>query len=88
MNRGGAGPEVALQGGPRHRQDREGALRVRTLRTEPHMPRRKLRLSCMGMGFSHGPPKGRPEMIAPLRAALERGVTSSDTAEVDGSYLN
>jgi aryl-alcohol dehydrogenase-like predicted oxidoreductase len=34
-----------------------------------------LGLGCMGMSFSYGPPKDKPEMIALLRAAVERGVT-------------
>ena len=39
-------------------------------------------LGCMGMSFSYGPPKDKQEMIALLRAAVERGVTFFDTAEV------
>ena len=34
-----------------------------------------LGLGCMGMSFSYGPPKDEQEMIALLRAAVERGVT-------------
>jgi aryl-alcohol dehydrogenase-like predicted oxidoreductase len=47
-----------------------------------------LGLGCMGMSFSYGPPKDRQEMIALLRAAVERGITFFDTAEVYGPYLN
>ncbi|MFT3830271.1 MAG: aldo/keto reductase [Opitutaceae bacterium] len=47
-----------------------------------------LGLGCMGMSFSYGPPKDRAEMIAVLRAAVERGVTLFDTAEVYGPYTN
>jgi aryl-alcohol dehydrogenase-like predicted oxidoreductase len=47
-----------------------------------------LGLGCMGMSFSYGPPKDRKEMTAVLRAAVERGVTFFDTAEVYGPYLN
>jgi aryl-alcohol dehydrogenase-like predicted oxidoreductase len=43
---------------------------------------------CMGMSFSYGPPKDKHEMTALLRAAVERGVTFFDTAEVYGPYLN
>jgi len=43
---------------------------------------------CMGMSWSYGPPKDRQEMIALLRAAVERGVTFFDTAEVYGPYTN
>ena len=45
-------------------------------------------LGCMGMSFSYGPPKDTREMTALLRAAVERGVTFFDTAEVYGPYLN
>jgi len=47
-----------------------------------------LGLGCMGMSFSYGPPKDEQEMIALLRAAVERGVTFFDTAEVYGPYIN
>jgi aryl-alcohol dehydrogenase-like predicted oxidoreductase len=42
----------------------------------------------MGMSFSYGPPKDKAEMIALLRAAVERGVTFFDTAEVYGPFTN
>ena len=45
-------------------------------------------LGCMGMSWSYGPPKDKPEMIALLRAAVERGVTFFDTAEVYGPLTN
>jgi aryl-alcohol dehydrogenase-like predicted oxidoreductase len=45
-------------------------------------------LGCMGMTFSYGPPKDKQEMIALLRAAVERGVTFFDTAEVYGPFNN
>jgi aryl-alcohol dehydrogenase-like predicted oxidoreductase len=45
-------------------------------------------LGCMGMSFSYGPPKDKQEMTALLRAAVERGVTFFDTAEVYGPFLN
>jgi len=47
-----------------------------------------LGLGCMGMSFSYGPPKDKPEMIALLRAAVDRGVTFFDTAEVYGPFTN
>jgi len=47
-----------------------------------------LGLGCMGMSFSYGPPKDKQEMTVLLRAAVERGVTFFDTAEVYGPYLN
>ena len=45
-------------------------------------------LGCMGMSFSYGPPKDKQEMIALLHAAVERGITFFDTAEVYGPFLN
>ena len=47
-----------------------------------------LGLGCMGMSFSYGPPADKQEMIALLRAAIERGVTFFDTAEVYGPFTN
>jgi aryl-alcohol dehydrogenase-like predicted oxidoreductase len=47
-----------------------------------------LGLGCMGMSFSYGPPKDKQEMIAILRAAVERGITFFDTAEVYGPFTN
>ena len=47
-----------------------------------------LGLGCMGMSFSYGPPKDKQEMILLLRAAVERGVTFFDTAEVYGPLTN
>ena len=45
-------------------------------------------LGCMGMSFSYGPPKDKREMTSLLHAAVERGITFFDTAEVYGPYLN
>src|SRR5437667_1742005 len=45
-------------------------------------------LGCMGMSFSYGPPKDKQEMTAVARAAVERGVTFFDTAEVYGPFTN
>jgi aryl-alcohol dehydrogenase-like predicted oxidoreductase len=45
-------------------------------------------LGCMGMSFSYGPPKDKQEMTALLHAAVDRGVTFFDTAEVYGPYTN
>jgi aryl-alcohol dehydrogenase-like predicted oxidoreductase len=47
-----------------------------------------LGLGCMGMSFSYGPAKDKKEMIGVLRAAVERGVTFFDTAEVYGPFTN
>src|SRR5678810_850714 len=45
-------------------------------------------LGCMGMSFGYGPPKDKQEMISLLHAAVERGVTFFDTAEVYGPFAN
>ncbi len=46
-------------------------------------------LGCMGMSQSYGPnPGDRQEMVALIRAAVERGVTFFDTAEVYGPFDN
>ena len=47
-----------------------------------------LGLGCMGMSFSYGPPKDKLEMTSLLHAAVERGITFFDTAEVYGPFLN
>jgi len=47
-----------------------------------------LGLGCMGMSFSYGPPKDKGEMTSLLRAAVERGITFFDTAEVYGPFTN
>ena len=47
-----------------------------------------LGLGCMGMSFSYGPPGDKQEMISLLRAAVERGITFFDTAEVYGPFTN
>jgi aryl-alcohol dehydrogenase-like predicted oxidoreductase len=45
-------------------------------------------LGCMGMSFSYGPAMDRKEGISLIRAAVERGVTFFDTAEVYGPFTN
>jgi aryl-alcohol dehydrogenase-like predicted oxidoreductase len=47
-----------------------------------------LGLGCMGMSFGFGPAGDKQEMISVIRAAVERGVTFFDTAEVYGPYTN
>ena len=47
-----------------------------------------LGLGCMGMSQSFGPRPPRDEMITFLRAAVDRGVTLFDTAEVYGPFHN
>ncbi len=45
-------------------------------------------LGCMGMSFGYGPAADKQEMIALIRAAVERGVTLFDTAQVYGPFTN
>jgi len=47
-----------------------------------------LGLGCMGLSSGYGPATDRPAAIALIRAAVERGVTFFDTAEVYGPYAN
>src|SRR5450432_4132952 len=47
-----------------------------------------LGLGCMGMSFGYGPARDKHEMISVIRAAVERGVTFFDTAEVYGPFAN
>ena len=47
-----------------------------------------LGLGCMGMSFGYGPPADKQEMIKLIRAAVERGITFFDTAEVYGPFTN
>jgi aryl-alcohol dehydrogenase-like predicted oxidoreductase len=47
-----------------------------------------LGFGCMGMSFGFGPPGDKKEMISVIRAAVERGVTFFDTAEVYGPFTN
>src|SRR5882672_3498720 len=71
---------------------------MQTQRKDSNMQKRKLGksnlevsaigLGCMGMSFSYGPPKDKQEMITLLRAAVDRGITFFDTAEVYGPFTN
>jgi aryl-alcohol dehydrogenase-like predicted oxidoreductase len=45
-------------------------------------------LCCMGMSWSYGPPKDKQEMIRLIYAAVDKGVTFFDTAEVYGPLVN
>lgn len=47
-----------------------------------------LGLGCMGMSSAYGPAADKQEMIALIRAAVERGVTFFDTAEAYGPFAN
>jgi aryl-alcohol dehydrogenase-like predicted oxidoreductase len=45
-------------------------------------------LGCMGMSFGYGPAGDKKEMISVIRAAVQRGITFFDTAEVYGPFTN
>jgi aryl-alcohol dehydrogenase-like predicted oxidoreductase len=47
-----------------------------------------LGLGCMGLSFGYGPAADRRESIQLLRAAVERGITFFDTAEIYGPFTN
>jgi aryl-alcohol dehydrogenase-like predicted oxidoreductase len=47
-----------------------------------------LGLGCMGLSFGYGPAVDKKEGIVLIRAAVERGITFFDTAEVYGPYTN
>src|SRR5262247_1442547 len=47
-----------------------------------------LGLGCMGLSFGYGPATDRRDAIELIRAAVERGVTFFDTAEVYGPFTN
>jgi aryl-alcohol dehydrogenase-like predicted oxidoreductase len=65
----------------------EIAMEKRTLGTNgPDVS--ALGFGCMGMSFGYGPAKDKKEMTALLHAAVDRGVTFFDTAEVYGPLIN
>ena len=47
-----------------------------------------LGLGCMGLSFGLGPGVDKQQGIGLIRAAVERGVTFFDTAEIYGAYTN
>jgi aryl-alcohol dehydrogenase-like predicted oxidoreductase len=47
-----------------------------------------LGLGCMGLSHAYGPPTAKADAIKLIRAAVERGVTLFDTAEVYGPFTN
>ena len=54
----------------------------------PHLEVSALGLGCMPTNYGYGVPGDRPEMIALLRTAVDRGVTFFDTAESYGPFIN
>src|SRR5467141_5310822 len=65
----------------------EGAMQKRKLGNS-NLEVSALGLGCMGMSFGYGPAGDKQEMIELIRAAVERGVTFFDTAEVYGPFTN
>src|SRR3954465_1044129 len=47
-----------------------------------------LGLGCMGLSFGYGPATDKREAISLIRAAVEKGVTFFDTAEIYGPLTN
>lgn len=47
-----------------------------------------LGLGCMGLSFGYGPASDKAQAIALIRAAVEKGVTFFDTAEIYGPFTN
>ena len=45
-------------------------------------------LGCMGLSYGYGPATDKPQAIALIRSAFERGVTFFDTAEAYGPFVN
>ena len=63
-------------------------MKTRTLGTSALEVLSALGLGCMGMSWCYSPLPDRKEMAALLHAAVDRGVTFFDTAEVYGPYTN
>jgi aryl-alcohol dehydrogenase-like predicted oxidoreductase len=53
-----------------------------------HLEVSALGLGCMGMSQSYGVPPDKQAMISLIRAAVDRGITFFDTAEIYGPYTN
>src|ERR1700688_607766 len=65
----------------------EGSMQKRKLR-KSNLEVSALGLGCMGLSFGFGPPVDKKDGISLIRAAVERGVTFFDTAEIYGPYTN
>jgi len=88
MGRDGAGNPLRLVGGVAGQQsDQELSMNKRLLGQGLEVS--AIGLGCMGMSQSYGPnPGNRDDMIDFVRAAVDRGVTFFDTAEVYGPFVN
>jgi aryl-alcohol dehydrogenase-like predicted oxidoreductase len=62
-------------------------MKKRTLRNS-NLEVSALGLGCMGLSFGYGPAVDKQQGISLIRAAVERGVTFFDTAEVYGPFTN
>ncbi|HEY6644258.1 aldo/keto reductase [Povalibacter sp.] len=62
-------------------------MRTRTL-GRSNLQVSALGLGCMGMSFAYGPAADKQQSIALMHAAIERGVTFFDTAEIYGPFAN
>jgi aryl-alcohol dehydrogenase-like predicted oxidoreductase len=68
-------------------------LQLKTLEQKRKLGKNNLEVSaiglgCMGLSFGYGPAVEKQQGISLIRAAVERGVTFFDTAEVYGPYTN
>jgi aryl-alcohol dehydrogenase-like predicted oxidoreductase len=82
QNTGEGSPDVL----PRHGQKGD-VMKMRTLGSSG-LTVSSLGLGCMGMSVNAGPPGDPVEMVALIRAAVDRGVTFFDTAETYGPFVN
>src|SRR5467141_2303036 len=78
----------AARGRGEHQKRVEGETMQKRKLGKSNLEVSALGLGCMGMSFSYGPPKDKKEMTDLLRAAVDRGITFFDTAEVYGPFIN
>jgi aryl-alcohol dehydrogenase-like predicted oxidoreductase len=72
----------------KHRKGFEGETMEKRKLGKSNLEVSAIGLGCMGMSFSYGPPKDKKEMTDLIHAAVERGFTFFDTAEVYGPFTN
>src|SRR5467141_4452691 len=78
----------AARGRGEHQKRVEGETMQKRKLGKSNLEVSALGLGCMGMSFSYGPPKDKREMTDLLHAAVDRGITFFDTAEVYGPFIN
>src|SRR5438477_2307125 len=71
-----------------HRKRIEGQTMQKRKLGKSNLEVSAIGLGCMGMSFSCGPPKDKKKMTDLLHAAVDRGITFFDTAEVYGPFIN